>query len=720
MKPIAPIVIIQTHVPEYRVPFFRELERTTGKRVEVWGSDTYFTETMQSGARAEPWYSGLKNHFFFGRTALWQSGHLSIACRSKLCVLELNPRVLSSWLILVFRRLRGKHSAVWGHLHPRAGGHSRTRFLRFAMIRLAGNFVAYTHSAAAAAMELSGRVRVFEAPNGILWSRECGATARPEAGRFRILFVGRLIAAKKPMLLLEGFALALSRLPEAIHLDFIGDGPLKAELERRVRELGLGERVSVHGALFRTDLLRPFYAEALASVSPGYLGLSAIQSFGWGVPMLVSEKELHSVEIEACRIGFNCDSFPSDSPLCLGEALARFVLRPPVWSQAREEIARAARADYTYDTMVAGFLKMFQERMRVSWEPRPLHVAIAWRGLPYYGARCIREAQLRHPEWRFTIISSRDSIPYKGIDEMVGGKVHWVDLNRPVTWASLAVPYPDLMLSTSWPHAAYQALARDAKSNGDGKVVCMVDNYLRYTPKQFLGWLYFRQILRPLFDSAWVPGAYGRRFLRFLGMADEDIHEGLYSADPDLFRPPIAAVAIRRGIVFVGQLIRRKGVVELAAAVRQLRHREALTADVTFIGQGPLRDALIKDGMDVRPFQQPVELVRSYQQASAMILPSRVDHWGLVAHEAALCGCLLLVTRQCGCVAELVEHRVNGYVMESSSVKEIIAAITWLNQLSERERTIGRAVSLQRALKISPRLWADTLDILVNRFVVLR
>jgi glycosyltransferase involved in cell wall biosynthesis len=65
------------------------------------------------------------------------------------------------------------------------------------------------------------------------------------AGRLRLVAVGRLRAEKRVDLLLE----AVSRLRERHDLELVlcGDGPLREQLERRVAELRLGERVRFAG-----------------------------------------------------------------------------------------------------------------------------------------------------------------------------------------------------------------------------------------------------------------------------------------------------------------------------------------------------------------------------------------------------------------------------------------------------------------------------------------
>lgn len=61
-----------------------------------------------------------------------------------------------------------------------------------------------------------------------------------------VVMVGRLVAKKGPKLALEAFARAAEQVADA-RLVIIGDGPLRPDIERRVRELGLHDRVRLDG-----------------------------------------------------------------------------------------------------------------------------------------------------------------------------------------------------------------------------------------------------------------------------------------------------------------------------------------------------------------------------------------------------------------------------------------------------------------------------------------
>jgi glycosyltransferase involved in cell wall biosynthesis len=68
-----------------------------------------------------------------------------------------------------------------------------------------------------------------------------------------ILFVGRFVPAKNLTLLVEAFADVVEHFPSA-ELMLIGDGPLRNRIEKRIRELGIQNRVRMPGYVDNADL----------------------------------------------------------------------------------------------------------------------------------------------------------------------------------------------------------------------------------------------------------------------------------------------------------------------------------------------------------------------------------------------------------------------------------------------------------------------------------
>lgn len=75
----------------------------------------------------------------------------------------------------------------------------------------------------------------------------------PEPGR--VMALGRLVGKKAPHVTIRAFGAAAARIPEA-HLDLVGDGPLRAQCDAVIAELGLADRVTMHGTLDYADYVK--------------------------------------------------------------------------------------------------------------------------------------------------------------------------------------------------------------------------------------------------------------------------------------------------------------------------------------------------------------------------------------------------------------------------------------------------------------------------------
>lgn len=113
-----------------------------------------------------------------------------------------------------------------------------------------------------------------------------------------VVFVGRLVAEKDPLNLLEAFRLAALRLPQA-RFEIIGNGPFKPEMETRIRVCSLESRIKLLPAT--ADIrpaLRKAWVFALSSTSEASpnviieamaMGLPVVATRVGGIPELVAD-----------------------------------------------------------------------------------------------------------------------------------------------------------------------------------------------------------------------------------------------------------------------------------------------------------------------------------------------------------------------------------------------------------------------------------------------
>jgi glycosyltransferase involved in cell wall biosynthesis len=343
------VVVLQTVAADYNKVVFEELSRQLGGDFRVLAGDEYFDMTVRRIDESCELIESVTNHFLLRRNLLWQSGRWRVLLSADAAVVEFNPRIMSTWALLLARRILAKRTVLWGHAWPRAGRGSRTVWLRRAMCRLADSVVVYTEQQARELRQLVRDVPVSAAPNALYRAGSMRAATRESPTN--IIYVGRLVPAKKPLLLLEGYAVAKPRLPPQCALVFVGDGPERPELERRIRAHGLDDRVHLLGHITDVDTLRELYSDALVSVSPGYVGLSITQSFAFGVPMLFGRNEPHAPEIEAAVQGINAVTFDENDAGSLASSLLKMFRDRHTWIAARESIARNCAERYSVEVM---------------------------------------------------------------------------------------------------------------------------------------------------------------------------------------------------------------------------------------------------------------------------------------------------------------------------------------------------------------------------------
>ena len=96
--------------------------------------------------------------------------------------------------------------------------------------------------------------------------------------------------------------------------------------------------------------LKYIYANIIAAVSPGYVGLSAIQALGNGIPILVADDEPHAPEIEVCVEGKTALFFTSGNPEALASVMISCLNNKLHWANCSEELASIIRSKYTIES----------------------------------------------------------------------------------------------------------------------------------------------------------------------------------------------------------------------------------------------------------------------------------------------------------------------------------------------------------------------------------
>ncbi|HEX5576943.1 MAG TPA: hypothetical protein VFX40_01150, partial [Gemmatimonadaceae bacterium] len=214
------VAILQTAIPDYRAPFFDELRKqVVGDVVLLAGDDDWSADIVHAGHVVDV---PLRNVFLIGGRLLWQTGGLRQLLSADVAVVSLNPRSLTSWLVLGGRKLVRRRTVVWGHAWPRGGREHRSDALRALMRRLASTLVVYTETEARQLAKRAPRIDVVAAPNALYRRGEIGPSEITTVPT-DVVYVGRLTSSKRVDLLLDAFLCAERDLPNDVRLVIVGD-----------------------------------------------------------------------------------------------------------------------------------------------------------------------------------------------------------------------------------------------------------------------------------------------------------------------------------------------------------------------------------------------------------------------------------------------------------------------------------------------------------------
>jgi glycosyltransferase involved in cell wall biosynthesis len=123
------------------------------------------------------------------------------------------------------------------------------------------------------------------------------------------------------------------------------------------------------------------------------------------------------------------------------------------------------------------------------------------------------------------------------------------------------------------------------------------------------------------------------------------------------------------------------------------------------------------DGVEMLGFVQPADLPDVFSRAGCLVLPSRVEPWGVVVHEAVSAGLPVVCTRVCGAATRLVLDGYNGTIVSAGDDVGLARALARISAASPGERRAMGAASESLSLQYTPTRWAS---MLVSRIPELR
>ena len=208
----------------------------------------------------------------------------------------------------------------------------------------------------------------------------------------------------------------------------------------------------------------------------------------------------------------------------------------------------------------------------------------------------------------------------------------------------------------------------------------------------------YRSLISYFVDGYLANGSLTTAYLKTdINAGNKPIVEGCMSADSANLAERIKLLGEKdrlmgnRGLnyLFVGQIIHRKGIVELCEA--WITHAEIHKDDtLTLIGDGELKKLIENQYSSVDSIQilgsvDYDQIHHYYFAADVFVMPTLEDNWSLVVPEAMACGLPVATTIYNGCYPELVKDGVNGKVFDALQKYSILEMLSYFHSQDLKE-----------------------------------
>ena len=178
---------------------------------------------------------------------------------------------------------------LWGHWYST---NRLINFVRNYLMRKADKLLMY------GGQEIERMIKSGISPDNIIIAPNTYYNKYPtdssRSNKSSFLFIGRLQAgtgqnSKRVDLLLRAFAKIEKLIRKDIVIDIVGDGDELDGLQKLALRLGIAKKVKFYGHLDDDESLIKLFSKSIAMVSPGHVGLSVLQAFSYGVPVVTGK-----------------------------------------------------------------------------------------------------------------------------------------------------------------------------------------------------------------------------------------------------------------------------------------------------------------------------------------------------------------------------------------------------------------------------------------------
>lgn len=293
------VAVVYHFFPHYRRAIVEALARSDRADFTFIGDDHEYLNSIEPAKLSGAVRFVLAPTHHLGGPFMWQWGAVRAALspRYDTIIFHPVPHWPGTWIGAIAARLCGKRVLFWGHgfLSPPRG---MKGLVRRAMHVLAHTQLFYGRRAKQFAMALGWPPEslhvIYNSQDIVQQTAARGSITQAQQSQLRSTLFGddrtpviicttRLIMVRRLDLLIEAIA-ELKRRAVAVNLILLGDGPERDTLTALAKSRGI--QVHFEGACYDESRIALLVMSANVTVSPGSVGLTAIHSMAYGVPVV--------------------------------------------------------------------------------------------------------------------------------------------------------------------------------------------------------------------------------------------------------------------------------------------------------------------------------------------------------------------------------------------------------------------------------------------------
>lgn len=289
----------------------------------------------------------LKNLFF--HHFYWQKGSVQLIFKDyKYYILDGEPYCLSSWMILLLAKLKGKKTIAWTH-----AWYGRESFIKKLLKKtfysMHDKLLVYNEYAIKLMQKIGVKSEMYCIANSLDSDKEKKIRNNTHytnvfSEHFKnshttIIYCGRIQQWKKLEMIIDAIK-ALKEQGILINAVFVGKDVEGVNLEGYAQRQQVSNQIWMYGPCYDDNTLGELFFNAQVCVSPGNVGLTAIHSLTFGCPVITHGNfPYQGPEFEAIAPGLTGDFFKQGDSVDLTKKIKKWISLSPT---EREEVRQLA------------------------------------------------------------------------------------------------------------------------------------------------------------------------------------------------------------------------------------------------------------------------------------------------------------------------------------------------------------------------------------------